>query len=278
MRDYPTIITVDEVIEETPTVRTLVFSDDVMASAEPGQFAMVWVPGAFELPMSIMVTRDGRRAAFTVRRHGPASTALYNVRPGEQLAVRGPYGNSFELRRGRLLLIGGGTGLVPLMRLITHTSTADEITVLIGSRTGREVFFDELAVHLLADHPVSRVGVSTDDGTMGTRGQVTKVFEEMLRDSEGSTNFDAVYTCGPEMMMYKVVQLAHDRGIFVQASIERVMKCGMGICGSCIAGSDIVCRDGTVFDGRRLLENNEFGIAHRDKAGVAVPWADPACR
>lgn len=272
MRDHPAIITIDEVIEETPTVRTLVFSDDVMASAEPGQFAMVWVPGASELPMSVMVAMDGRRAAFTVRRLGSTSTALYNVRQGEQLAVRGPYGNSFELRRGRLIMIGGGTGLVPLMRLITCTSAADEITVMIGARTRGEVFFDGLAEHLLAGHRTHLVVISTDDGTAGARGQVTGVFEEMLRDSESADGFDAVYTCGPEPMMYKVVKLAHDMDIFVQASIERVMKCGMGICGSCTAGPDIVCRDGTVFDGKRLLENPEFGATHRSKAGVVVPW------
>ena len=275
LRDYPEVVTVEEVVDETPTVRTLVFTDDVMASAEPGQFAMVWVPGAYELPMSVMVAGGGRRAAFTVRRQGPASSALYGVRPGGRLAVRGPYGNSFDLRRGRLLLVGGGTGLVPLMRLITRTAPADAVTVMMGARTADEVFFDGLAADLLAERcggaSGGRVWISTDDGTRGHRGRVTEAVEQVLGAPGGTRNFDAVYTCGPEPMMYKVVQLARGRGIFVQASLERMMKCGVGICGSCTAGSDIVCRDGTVFDGARLLHTGEFGLTYRDKAGIRVP-------
>jgi len=80
--------------------------------------------------------------------------------------------------------------------------------------------------------------------------------------------FDAVYTCGPEIMMYKTVHSAHSRGIFVQASLERMMKCGVGICGSCCVGEDLVCKDGTVFEGQHLLSNKEFGHFYRNKAGV----------
>jgi len=83
-----------------------------------------------------------------------------------------------------------------------------------------------------------------------------------------NTIFDAVYTCGPELMMYKIVQLATSKGIFVQASIERMMKCGIGICGSCCMGEDLVCFDGTIFDGKYLLSNEEFGHTFRNKAGI----------
>ena len=69
-------------------------------------------------------------------------------------------------------------------------------------------------------------------------------------------------------MMYKTVQLSHEKGIFVQASLERMMKCGIGICGSCCIGEDLVCRDGTIFDGDHLLANKEFGHTFRTKAGI----------
>jgi dihydroorotate dehydrogenase electron transfer subunit len=72
--NHPTIVTIEKVIEETPTVRTLVFSDDVMPNVLPGQFAMVWIPGVNELPMSIMISKENGKAAFTVRKHGPSST------------------------------------------------------------------------------------------------------------------------------------------------------------------------------------------------------------
>lgn len=259
----PRTVKIERVLDETPTVRTLIFSDDILSAVLPGQFAMVWVPGINELPMSVMISRDAGKAAFTVRRHGPASTGLFNTSEGQQIGVRGPYGNSFALRNGRLLLVGGGTGLVPLMRLLTFVDRADDVTLLIGARTKDEVFFEGLAGHLLAGNP-HRVIVTTDDGTHGRRGTVADAAEGLVC----TEHFDAVYTCGPEKMMYKTVRAAHSKGVFVQASLERMMKCGVGICGSCCTGEDLVCRDGTVFDGDHLLSNREFGYFYRDKAGL----------
>ena len=74
--NHPTIVTIEKVIDETPTVRTLIFSDDIMSNVLPGQFAMVWIPGINELPMSVMISKESGKAAFTVRKHGLASTGL----------------------------------------------------------------------------------------------------------------------------------------------------------------------------------------------------------
>ena len=261
--NHTRIVTVEKVVEETPTVRTLVFSDEVMSNVLPGQFAMVWVPGINELPMSLMISEQKGKAAFTVRKHGAASTGLFNVGVGEQIGIRGPYGNSFDIKDGKILLVGGGTGLVPMMRLITALQPNDDVTLLIGAKTKEEVFFESLAKNLLANNP-HQVIVSTDDGTYGEKGYVTDLVEKMI----DKTRFDGVYTCGPEIMMFKTVQSAHSRGIFVQASLERMMKCGVGICGSCCMGEDLVCRDGTVFDGQHLTNNKEFGHFYRNKAGI----------
>jgi dihydroorotate dehydrogenase electron transfer subunit len=261
--NHPKICTIEKVVDETPTVRTLIFSDDVMSSVLPGQFAMVWIPGINELPMSVMISKESGKAAFTVRRHGPASTGLYNLKVGQQIGVRGPYGNSFDLKQGKLLLVGGGTGLVPMLRMLTFLKPSDNVTFLIGAKSKDEVFFEEMANSLLEKNP-HQVIVSTDDGTYGQKGYVTDVVKQLV----DKVHFDAVYTCGPEIMMYKTVQLAHSKGLFVQASLERMMKCGVGICGSCCFGEDLVCRDGTVFDGPHLLSNKEFGFFHRNKAGI----------
>ena len=261
--NHTRIVTVEKVVEETPTVRTLVFSDEVMSNVLPGQFAMVWVPGVNELPMSLMISEQNGKAAFTVRKHGAASTGLFNTGVGGQIGIRGPYGNSFDIREGKLLLVGGGTGLVPMMRLITTLKPADDVTLLIGAKTKEEVFFEDLAKNLLKNNP-HQVIVSTDDGSYGQKGYVTDLVEKMVE----KTHFDGVYTCGPEIMMFKTVQAAHSRGIFVQASLERMMKCGVGICGSCCMGEDLVCKDGTVFDGEHLSNNKEFGHFHRNKAGI----------
>jgi len=261
--NHPTICKIEKVTDQTPTVRTLEFSDDVMSKVLPGQFAMVWIPGINELPMSVMISKESGKAAFTVRKHGSASTGLFNLKAGDVIGVRGPYGNSFDIKEGKLLLVGGGTGLVPLMRLATKVKQTDDVTILIGAKTKDEVFFENIANELLEKNS-HKVIVSTEDGTYGEKGLVTDMVEKLIRE----THYDAVYTCGPELMMYKTVQIAHSKQIFVQASLERMMKCGVGICGSCCIGKDLVCRDGTVFDGEYILTNKEFGHTYRNKAGV----------
>jgi len=261
--DTPTIVTIDKIIDETPTVRTLVFSDDILSKVLPGQFAMVWIPGVNELPMSVMISTEKGKAAFTVRKHGVASTALYTMKVGDQIGVRGPYGNSFTIKHGKLLLVGGGTGLVPLVRLIKFLEKNDDITIIMGAKTKKEVFFEKLAKDILQQN-AHKIIVVTEDGTLGELGLVTDVMEKLLKDN----SFDAVYTCGPEKMMHQVVQLATRKAIYVEASIERMMKCGMGICGSCCFGDVLACKDGTVFDGQYLLTNKEFGYTHRNKAGM----------
>lgn len=261
--NHPTICKIEKVIDETPTVRTLVFSDDILSEVLPGQFAMVWVPGIAELPMSIMISKEDGKAAFTVRKLGKASSGLYNKKEGELIGVRGPYGNSFTIKEGSLLLVGGGTGLVPLMRLLKHVKPSDNVTVAIGAKSKDEVFFEKLANSLLEKNS-HKVLVSTEDGSYGQKGFVTDLVEKLVNQ----TKFDGIYTCGPELMMAKTVQIANSKNMFVQASIERMMKCGIGICGSCCMGSDLVCRDGTIFDGTHLASNNEFGSTFRNKAGI----------
>lgn len=259
----PLVVKIEKVIDETPTVRTLIFSDEVFANVLPGQFAMVWIPGVNELPMSVMITLEKGKGAFTVRKHGVASTSLYNLQIGDYIGMRGPYGNSFTIKQGKLLLVGGGTGLVPLMRLLTFLKKTDEVTILIGAKTKEEVFFEKLANQIL-EHNKHQVIVVTEDGTYGKSGLVTDEMEKLISEKK----FDAVYTCGPEKMMHKVVQLAHTKKYYVQASLERMMKCGIGICGSCCVGEVLVCKDGTVFDGDYLFSNKEFGYTHRNKAGI----------
>ena len=272
--NHPHICTIERVVDETPTVRTLYFHDEVLANVKPGQFTMVWIPGVNELPMSVMTSPDFPEAGFTVRKRGESSTALYNLKIGDKIGVRGPYGNSFAtenirvLTDAKVLLIGGGTGLVPLMRyldfLVNPAINGASVTLLMGSKTKDEVFFEEKAKELIGLNTKLTVIPVTEDGSYGEKGYVTDVLEKLLEEN----TYDAIYTCGPELMMYKVVKLANKKGIFVQASLERMMKCGVGICGSCCVNEDLVCRDGTVFDGQYLAKNSEFGHFQRTKSGI----------
>lgn len=261
--DTPKIVRIENVVDETPTVKTLFFNDEVLAKVFPGQFIMVWVPGVDEIPMSVMISNQSGQAAITVRKHGEATTALFSKKIGDQIGVRGPYGKSFTIKQGNLLLVGGGTGLVPLVRLLTFLSKTDSVTIMVGAKTKNEVFFEELAKKLL-EGTNHNVIVVTEDGTYGHKGLVTEVMEKLMQENK----YDAVYTCGPEKMMHKVVQIAVSHDTYVEASVERMMKCGIGICGSCCFGELLSCKDGTVFEGKTLLSNKEFGYTHRNKSGV----------
>ena len=139
---------------------------------------MVWVPGVNELPMSVMIAQEKGKAALTIRKYGDASTALYNTKVGQLIGVRGPYGNSFNIKEGKLLLIGGGTGLVPLMRLLTFLKPNDDITLIMGAKTKTEVFFEDFAKKLL-DNKKHQVIIATEDGTYGEKGLVTDAMNSL---------------------------------------------------------------------------------------------------
>src|SRR5919197_2105865 len=258
-------VIIEQIIEETPTVKTFIFKDKISSKARPGQFLMIWVPRIEELPMSVMVCDRKEYAAITIRRLGFGSTALFDKNVGEVLGVRGPYGNQFKIRKNnkKVLLIGGGTGLVPLLRLTTILNEAKvNTTIIIGARSKQEVFFEKNANDLL-DKTKHKVIISTEDGSSGIKGNATDVMSLIIKRER----FDTVYTCGPELMMRKVFDIGSANALSVQASLERYMKCGIGICASCCIGDRLVCKDGTVFNEKQLSVMTEFGKTYRDKSG-----------
>jgi dihydroorotate dehydrogenase electron transfer subunit len=269
--DKRRIVRIEEIVSETPTVKTLVFKDELSYAAKPAQFLMVWIPRIEEIPMSVMIHPKKGYAAVTIRKSGIGSTALFERKEGDLIGLRGPYGNEFILRNNckKILIIGGGTGLVPLLRLASFASNRRlNITIVLGARTKKEVFFEKIATKLL-EHGNSSVKVCTDDGSYGLKGTTVSLMNDLLRNN----TFDCVYTCGPELMMKGVVDLANKNSIPVQASLERYMKCGIGICGSCCLDSSLVCQDGTVFNGDQLSKLLDFGISYRDKDGQKICYS-----
>jgi dihydroorotate dehydrogenase electron transfer subunit len=264
------IVRIEETVSETPTVKTLIFRDDLSYAAKPGQFLMIWIPRIEEIPMSVMINSKEGYAAVTIRKSGIGSTALFERKKGDFIGLRGPYGNEFILSKNykKILIIGGGTGLVPLLRLASYASKKKlKITIVLGARTKNEVFFEKIA-RKLTEHGDSLVKICTDDGSYGLKGTTVNVMSNLVRNN----TFDCVYTCGPELMMKGVVDMANKNSIPVQASLERYMKCGIGICGSCCLDSLLVCQDGTVFNGKQLSKILDFGISYRDKDGQKISY------
>ena len=265
------IVSITDVIIETATVKTFTFKDTLSSEAQPGQFLMVWIPRKEEIPLSIMISNLSDHAAITIRKNGLASTSLYDKKLGDKIGIRGPYGNSFSIQKTRknVLLLGGGTGLVPLVRLLHKMHELDlMITVIVGARTKSELFFIDLVTNILKDKTHNLL-ISTEDGTMGSKGYPTDVLRELILNN---CPIDYIYTCGPELMMKKTFDLASAKKIPIEASIERYMKCGIGICSSCSINDKLVCVDGTVFDGVQISNLSEFGVSYRDKAGILTKY------
>jgi dihydroorotate dehydrogenase electron transfer subunit len=268
--DKRRIVQIEEIISETPTVKTLVFKDRLSSFAKPGQFLMIWIPRIEEIPMSVMINSKEGYAAVTIRKFGVGSSALFDRKKGDLIGLRGPYGNRFILRKKyrKILIIGGGTGLVPLLRLVSFASKEKvRSTIVMGAKTKAEVFFEKITKNIIRGNNCS-VLVCTDDGSYGIKGTTVTLMSKLVRDE----SFDCVYTCGPELMMKAVLDISNQNSIPVQASLERYMKCGIGICGSCCLDSSLVCQDGTVFDGRQLSKMLDFGFSYRDKDGQKINY------
>ncbi|TMI20773.1 dihydroorotate dehydrogenase electron transfer subunit [Candidatus Bathyarchaeota archaeon] len=253
-------------MDETPSIRSFWFSDSTLHNAKPGQFAMVWVPGVDEVPMSVLAIHGRSEAGVVIKKGGPVSTALWEKKVGDKFWVRGPYGHPFSVgHHHKLLVVGGGTGLVPLISFLVHLRGRD-VTLITGARTSSELLFKDWLLKESKDQRFKLL-FATDDGTYGEENQVPKVVEHVLK--EGS--FDAIYTCGPEPMMKLVYDLAMQKRCHIQVSLERVFKCGIGICAACVIGPYLVCHDGPVFSERELSGMPEFGKTRRDLSGKKVP-------
>lgn len=264
--DKPRIVRVLDVIEESSTVRTLVFKDDLCSKAKPGQFMMVWIPGVDEIPMSISMMRNNL-AGLTVRKVGEASDALFNMKIDSIIGIRGPYGNNFTPIIGNVMMVGAGTGLAPLMPLSDVLAKQKaSIDLIIGGKTIEEFVFVKRAKEVLS-RTRSSMTITTEDGNYGIKGLATDAILPILKEKR----VDMIYTCGPELMMKKVFEIAQEFNLPVQASLERVMKCGIGICGSCCIGKYRVCKDGPIFDSSMLEEvKEEFGLFRMDHSGKRV--------
>lgn len=250
---------------ENPTVKTFTVKDNLCAKAKPGQFLMLWIPGVDEIPLSIQDAANGE-VSVSVKEVGDATRHLHAKKVGDTLGVRGPFGNSFTESRGRVLMVGGGTGTAPLLFLAKKLAAkAEKLSFVIGAKTkGELMFLKELDAVCTEESVIA----TTDDGSYGLQCLATEPLEKLLVKEK----FDIIYTCGPERMVRKVFDLAEKRKIALEASLERIMRCGIGLCGSCVIGKYRVCRDGPVFNLAQLGEmKEELGISKLGFDGSVIP-------
>lgn len=270
MSDSPTrpeamrVVRLVWVQDETAGRKSLYFEDDLCSRAEPGQYIMIWTPKAEEVPMSLStINRDGL-SSVTVRPIGETTNALCSLEEGDRVGVRGPFGNGFSVIGDSPLLVAGGTGAAPLATLAEKmVSEGLKPAFILGAVDSEQLVFRDRLEELLGNDLL----IATDDGSCGFKGFASQLAVELIEER----GFDSIHTCGPELMMATIFRDADERGIPVQASLERYMKCAVGLCGSCAVGPYRVCKDGPVLGTEQLRNvSDEFGKVKMDPSGRVI--------
>ncbi len=225
---------------------------EIAAEAVPGQFVNVQVSSRtvplLRRPLGVAaVNREDGTISLIYRIIGEATKILAEVCSGDQLSIIGPLGHGFDLKAQKPLLIGGGLGLAPLLYLAAALQK-QQPAVLMGGRTADDLFWQDLYQDLCP-----RQFLTTDDGSLGTKGTIMALLPQLLKQE-----FDCAYVCGPVPMMKAAAQACDQAGLPCQVSLEKYMACGLGACLSCscqgIGKRLKVCTDGPVFWSREVGE------------------------
>ena len=264
----PFVATVTEITQETPDVKTFrVVGLDGKKPFEhiPGQCAFLSMPGVGEALFSITSSPTNKEyLEFSIKKCGCVTEWLHQIEPGQQVTLRGPYGNGFpvetDFKGKNMVFIAGGIGLAPLRSVINYIRDKREnygkVTVIYGSRSDADlVFFEEIKkewentkdfdVYLTIDRETP-----TWDGHVGF---VPNYVKEIPLDTSATA-----VLCGPPIMIKFTLANLQALGFktdHVYTTLELRMKCAIGKCGRCNVGDKYVCKDGPVF---RCDELNEL--------------------
>ncbi len=257
-----------------PSVKTI--PEDLLDTA--GRKILLRRPFSFT---DVTTNKDKTFAELLYCVVGPATLRMTTLSAGNSVSVIGPLGNGFSVPDDKrtALLVAGGMGVPPLLHL-TKVLTADshatriEVIAFAGAKTAMELPFegrlDEISQQLGFSIPeLARYGieslVATDDGSAGYHGFVTDCLVERLGQTDLAAKDIVIYSCGPEAMLAKVAEIAKNKNIDCQLSMERRMACGIGLCQSCavqcrVSDSNetvykMCCKDGPVFDSREVVFN-----------------------
>jgi len=250
----PAMLEISDVAIEGKGQKSFFFRSNI--GCRPGQFLMVWLPGVDEKPMAVSYYSKNE-FAFTSQAVGKFTNALEKIKNWDKLGIRGPYGNSFSIKTNACV-VAGGVGLSSVSTLIDSLKNP---MIIYGARTKEHLIY-------LKRYKNKNLMITTDDGSFGRKGFTTDVLEEVLNNKKNKIKI--VYTCGPEIMMKKVFDLCQKYKVECEASLERMMKCGFGVCGACMINDRIVCMDGPIFNSKQLSQMNEFGNTARLKSGRKV--------
>jgi len=236
-------------------------ADRLDAPYAPGQFAMLYVFGVGEVPISM--SGDPARSnvlVHTTREVGAVTRAMGALKPGATIGVRGPFGTAWPVGQAEnhdVVLVAGGIGLAPLRpaiyHLLAHRARYKRIVILFGARTPEELLFEDQLSEWRSRLDLD-VHVSVDRATGDWRGNVGFV-TQLIPRAPFDPRTTVAMACGPEIMMTNAAAALAKRGVPAERmwlSMERNMKCAVGHCGHCQMGPYFVCHDGPVFRHDRI--------------------------
>lgn len=258
---------ITNIVEDTPDTKTFVF--DRKIESKPGQFMELTVFGYGEAPISISSHRT-ENLSLTIRAIGNVTNAIHRMRIGEVVGLRGPYGNEWPLEKARgknILIVAGGIGLAPLRPVIKEIEIDREkygdVILLYGARNPKLILYKKelgewmkfMDVHVTVDY-CDKDTYDLCPAWKGSVGVVTTLLNKVNVPIED----DYAFVCGPPIMMKFTIKELLSRGFSpnrIYISLERHMKCGIGICGHCQVSGHFVCKDGPIFDVYTLLKWKE---------------------
>ncbi len=281
-------VKIQNIIEECIGVKTITFNNFKAKIPKPGQFVMIWVPGVDEIPMSLSDFDDNGNWAITVKNVGECTNAIHNLEVGDFIGVRGPLGNHFKLpidKSKHIILVGGGLGNAALKYLATKLDASKIKFLLIHAieNVTKSIFVKDFLkfnlsnsdINLCVEFDEFRVDGSPVKKFYNSKfiGRAHERLEIIINEySKSEISNLIIYSCGPEKMIYKIFQICEKYKIELQASLERVMRCGCGICGLCSIDplGLLVCKDGPVFSSKDLRKMEDFGKYRRDFTGKKI--------
>jgi NAD(P)H-flavin reductase len=230
-------------------------------SFAPGQFNMLYVFGVGEVPISISSDPDGAPVIHhTTRVVGTVTKAMRLLTRGDMLGIRGPFGTHWPVEEAvghDVVIVAGGIGLAPLRpalyRLMAQREKYRKLVLLYGTRTPEDILYRRELEQWRGKFDLE-IQVTVDRAASSWRGNVGVVTTMITRAPFDPSNTVA-FVCGPEVMMRFTVMELQKRGVAAQRtylSMERNMKCGIGLCGHCQYGPVFTCKDGPVFSYDRI--------------------------
>jgi len=239
---------------------TFAFSDTNLQkefSCVPGQFIMLSLFGAGESAISLSDTSKKDSIITTIRNVGSVTNSILSLKKGDYIGIRGPYGNGWPIEKMKgkdILIVSGGMGIAPLRGVINHVRKNRKdfgyLEILYGARTPEDMIFTD-EFDKWRKTRKSRLELTVDSMPVASQfecqlGLVTSCFPRMKTKTKNSI----VLICGPEIMMRYAAKCLETIGFKdnqIYLSLERRMKCGIGMCGHCQLGSKFVCKDGPIF-------------------------------